>query len=74
MGVSNMKTWLICLALIGIVVMEEVIQMNAGMTTHHLEVSVLFPIVAFSKKLLIPGNEVAQNSLGVEVKEYFDNM
>ncbi|MBA0577796.1 hypothetical protein Golob_025189, partial [Gossypium lobatum] len=39
MGVSNMKIWLICLALIGIVVMEEVIQLDAAMTTHHLEVS-----------------------------------
>ncbi|TYJ27260.1 hypothetical protein E1A91_A07G174100v1 [Gossypium mustelinum] len=39
MGVLNMKTWLIYLALIDIVVMEEVIQTNAGMTTHHLEVS-----------------------------------
>ncbi|KAB2093919.1 hypothetical protein ERO13_A02G107107v2 [Gossypium hirsutum] len=39
MGVSNMKTWLICLALIGIVVMEEVIQIDAAMTIHHPEVS-----------------------------------
>ncbi|KAB2074792.1 hypothetical protein ES319_A07G175500v1 [Gossypium barbadense] len=38
MGVSNMKIWLICLALIDIVVMEEVIQIDAAMTTHHPEV------------------------------------
>ncbi|MBA0728887.1 hypothetical protein Golax_023201, partial [Gossypium laxum] len=37
MGVSNMKIWLICLALIGIVVMEEVVQLDAAMTTHHPE-------------------------------------
>ncbi|KAB2037487.1 hypothetical protein ERO13_D03G072201v2 [Gossypium hirsutum] len=41
MGVSNMKTWLLCLALIGIVVMEEVIQIDAAMTIHHPEVSSL---------------------------------
>ncbi|TYI19720.1 hypothetical protein ES332_A07G184100v1 [Gossypium tomentosum] len=39
MGVSNMKTWLICLALIGIVVIKEVVQIDATMTIHHLEVS-----------------------------------
>ncbi|KAH1129962.1 hypothetical protein J1N35_001340 [Gossypium stocksii] len=39
MGVSNMSTWLICLALIGIVVMEEVIQIDATITIHHPEVS-----------------------------------
>ncbi|TYG61973.1 hypothetical protein ES288_D07G191900v1 [Gossypium darwinii] len=39
MGVSNMKTWLICLALIGIVVMEEVVQIDAAMTINHPEVS-----------------------------------
>ncbi|TYG61980.1 hypothetical protein ES288_D07G192600v1 [Gossypium darwinii] len=38
MGVSNMKTWLICLALIGIMVMEEVVQIDAVMTIHHPEV------------------------------------
>ncbi|MBA0643938.1 hypothetical protein Goklo_028180, partial [Gossypium klotzschianum] len=32
-----MKTWLIFLALISIVVMEEVIQIDAAMTIHHLE-------------------------------------
>ncbi|MBA0669242.1 hypothetical protein Goklo_007449, partial [Gossypium klotzschianum] len=32
-----MKIWLICLALIGIVVMEEVIQIDAATTTHHPE-------------------------------------
>ncbi|KAG4138989.1 hypothetical protein ERO13_D07G165660v2 [Gossypium hirsutum] len=74
MGVSNMKTWLICLALIGIVVMEEVIQIDAAMTIHHPEVLVLFPTVAFSKKLLILGIVAAQDSLGVEVNVYFDNM
>ncbi|KAB1670699.1 hypothetical protein ES319_1Z144300v1 [Gossypium barbadense] len=39
MGVSNMKTWLIRLALIGIVVMEEAIQIDAAMTINHPEVS-----------------------------------
>ncbi|KAG8489171.1 hypothetical protein CXB51_017168 [Gossypium anomalum] len=39
MGDPNMKTWLICVALIGIVVMEEVIQIDATMTIHHPEVS-----------------------------------
>ncbi|TYI74209.1 hypothetical protein E1A91_D07G184100v1 [Gossypium mustelinum] len=39
MGVSNVKTWLICLALIGIVVMEEMIQIDAAMTIHHPKVS-----------------------------------
>ncbi|MBA0643939.1 hypothetical protein Goklo_028181, partial [Gossypium klotzschianum] len=32
-----MKTWLICLALIGIVVMEEVIQIDDAMRTHYPE-------------------------------------
>ncbi|KAH1114477.1 hypothetical protein J1N35_007855, partial [Gossypium stocksii] len=38
MGVSNMKTWLIYLALFGKVVMEKVIQIEIAMTIHHLEV------------------------------------
>ncbi|KAG4109466.1 hypothetical protein ERO13_1Z049777v2, partial [Gossypium hirsutum] len=67
MGVSNMKTWLVCLALIGIVVMEEVVQIDAVMTIHHPEVPVLFPTVAFSKKLLILGIVAAQDTLGVEL-------
>ncbi|KAG4138968.1 hypothetical protein ERO13_D07G165500v2 [Gossypium hirsutum] len=49
MVVSNMKTWLIFLALIGIVVMEEVIQIDAAMTIHHPEVSGL---VSYCRLLL----------------------
>nr|KJB10208.1 hypothetical protein B456_001G189200 [Gossypium raimondii] len=74
MGVSNMKTWLIWLALIGTMVTEEVIGIDAAMTIHHPEVSVLFPTIAFSKKLLILGIVAAQDSLGVEVNVYFNNM
>ncbi|KAH1114478.1 hypothetical protein J1N35_007856 [Gossypium stocksii] len=54
MGVSNMKTWLICLALIGIVVMEEVIQIDAAMTTHDPEVSGLVSYRRLLQKAINP--------------------
>ncbi|TYH63399.1 hypothetical protein ES332_D07G189700v1 [Gossypium tomentosum] len=56
MGVSNMKTWLICLALIGIVVMEEVIQIDATMTIHHLEVSGLVSYRRLLQEVFNPWN------------------
>ncbi|KAB2022019.1 hypothetical protein ES319_D07G180200v1 [Gossypium barbadense] len=39
MNILKHETWLIHLALIGIVVMEEAIQIDAAMTIHHPEVS-----------------------------------
>ncbi|KAB1670901.1 hypothetical protein [Gossypium barbadense] len=56
MGVSNMKTWLICLALIGIVVMEEVITIDAAMTTHHPEVSGLVSYRRLLQEVVNPWN------------------
>ncbi|KAG4109462.1 hypothetical protein ERO13_D07G165606v2 [Gossypium hirsutum] len=56
MGVSNMKTWLICLALIGIVVMEEVVQIDAVMTIHHPEVSGLVSYRRLLQEAVNPWN------------------
>nr|KJB10204.1 hypothetical protein B456_001G188800 [Gossypium raimondii] len=56
MGVSNMKTWLICLALIGIVVMVEVIQIDAAMTIHHSEVSGLVSYPRLLQEAINPWN------------------
>ncbi|KAG4138966.1 hypothetical protein ERO13_D07G165300v2 [Gossypium hirsutum] len=56
MGVSNMKTWLICLALIGIVLMEEVIQIDAAMTIHHPEVSGLVSYRRLLQETVNPWN------------------
>ncbi|TYH63386.1 hypothetical protein ES332_D07G188500v1 [Gossypium tomentosum] len=56
MGVSNMKTWLICLTLIGIVLMEEVIQIDAAMTIHHLEVSGLVSYRRLLQEAINPWN------------------
>ncbi|KAB1669739.1 hypothetical protein ES319_1Z015200v1 [Gossypium barbadense] len=53
MGVSNMKTWLICLALIG---MEEVIQIDAAMTIHHPEVSGLVSYRRLLQEAVNPWN------------------
>ncbi|KAH1129964.1 hypothetical protein J1N35_001342 [Gossypium stocksii] len=56
MGVSNMRTWLICLALIGIVVMEEVIQIDAAMTIDHPKVSDLISYRCLLQEALNPWN------------------
>ncbi|KAG4192479.1 hypothetical protein ERO13_A07G161930v2 [Gossypium hirsutum] len=56
MGASDMKTWLIFLALIGIVVMEEVIQIDAAMTIHHPEVSGLVSYRCLLQEAINPWN------------------
>ncbi|MFQ6651909.1 hypothetical protein Gotur_024037 [Gossypium turneri] len=56
MGVSNMNTWLICLALIGIVVMEEVIQIDAAIAIHHPEVSGLVSYRRLLQEAVNPWN------------------
>ncbi|KAG4138997.1 hypothetical protein ERO13_D07G165684v2 [Gossypium hirsutum] len=56
MGVSNMKTWLICLALIGIVVMEEVFQIDAAMRIHHPKVSGLVSYSFLLQEAVNPWN------------------
>ncbi|KAB2074745.1 hypothetical protein E1A91_A07G174700v1 [Gossypium mustelinum] len=56
MGASDMKTWLIFLALIGIVVMEEVIQIDAAMTIHHPEVSGLVSYRCLLQEAVNPWN------------------
>ncbi|TYJ27265.1 hypothetical protein E1A91_A07G174600v1 [Gossypium mustelinum] len=56
MGVSKMKTWLICLALIGIVVMEEVIPIYAAIAIHHPEVSDLVSYRRLLQEAVNPWN------------------
>ncbi|KAB2074743.1 hypothetical protein ERO13_A07G161920v2 [Gossypium hirsutum] len=56
MGVSNMKTWIICLAIISIVVMEEVIQIDAAIAIHHPEVSRLVSYRRLLQEAVNPWN------------------
>ncbi|KAK8573694.1 hypothetical protein V6N13_009782 [Hibiscus sabdariffa] len=84
MGVSNMKTWLVCMAIICMVAAVEVLRwMRLRLRRPSMEeLLISVSTVVFSKFLLIPGPVAARESLGAEVvvglvskvnEEYFGN-